>query len=472
MLFNSLTFLLFLPCALAAYHLCPRRFRGGVLLAASYVFYAGWDVRFLSLVIVSTLLDFLVARAIPDANRARRRLLLLVSVVANLGILGVFKYLGFFVAEARRLLSAAGLEAGGGATLEIILPMGISFYTFQTLASTIDVYRGHQQPCRNLVDYAVFVAYFPQLVAGPIERAARLIPQIQARPTPSATQVRSGLALILIGLFKKVVVGDGLLASLVDAAFAAPGTQEPALLFLCALLFSLELYVDFSGYSDIARGTSRLFGIELMVNFTQPLLSENISEFWGRWHISLSSWLRDYLYVPLGGNRGSGFATYRNLMITMLLGGLWHGASWNFVIWGGLHGLYLGLHRALVRDRRASAAWSARWPEKVLGIVATNLLVAATLIFFRAADLETAVAYFEGLAPVFTSAPQLALAVLALGAHFAVVLAIDLAPRLTGVDEATEKLPAWARTPLYAALMFAVWTAWPADESPFIYFQF
>ncbi len=480
MLFNSTAFLLFLPVVLVLHRLCPRRVKSGLLLIASWVFYAFWDVRFLSLLVLSTAVDFVVAGAMEGAAPRKRRALLAVSLVANLGLLGVFKYLGFFVAEMRGLLAAAGLGALDSPALDLVLPMGISFYTFQTLAYTIDVYRGTLRPCRNPIDYALFVAYFPQLVAGPIERASRLLPQIEAHPKPTRATFHSGLALMVIGLFKKVVMGDGLLAPYVDTAFADPGACHAPYLFLAALLFSLELYFDFSGYSDIARGVSRMLGIELMVNFTQPLLSVNIAEFWRRWHVSLSTWLRDYLYVPLGGNRGPVWQTYRNLMLTMLLGGLWHGASWNFVLWGGLHGVYLALHRAFLRGRRSSAparrgsrsAALLAAGSTLLGVIGTNLLVAGTLILFRAPDLATAGDYFAGLAPLVEDPGMAALALCALALHLLVVLAFDLAPRLTGRDDATELLPGWARTCTYAILGIAIWTAWPADRSPFIYFQF
>ena len=472
MLFNSAAFLLFLPCVLAVYHLCPRGWKSPVLLAASYAFYAGWDLRFVSLLILSTLLDFFIARAMRGAGRERKHRLLWASITVNLGILATFKYLGFFVDQARALLSTLGLQALDGVALDIVLPLGISFFTLQTMAYTIDVYRGDQEPCDDLIDYAVFVAYFPQLVAGPIERASRLLPQIQAHPVPTPAVVRSGLALILLGMFKKVVVGDALLAPYVAEAFGSPASQSPAFLFVCAFLFSLELYVDFSGYSDIARGTSRLLGIELMVNFSQPLLSVDIAELWRRWHISLSTWLRDYLYIPLGGNRQGALATYRNLLLTMLLGGLWHGASWNFVIWGGLHGLFLAVHRARDRSGRPARSGTRPWWRVALGVVGTNFLFAAALVFFRSNDLQTAIEYFAGISLLATGWRSCVLAFVGLLAFFVVLLALDLGPRLAGVDEAVERLPAWARSPIHALTLFCIWVAWPADEAPFIYFQF
>ncbi len=390
MTFNSLEYLLFLPLVVGLYRLFPRRGRQWLLLVASYVFYGAWDWRFCGLLAISTVTDFTIGRrlSVVDGERTRRRLLLM-SVVVNLGILATFKYYGFFTDGLRDLLSVVGLEPNVG-TLELVLPVGISFYTFQTLAYTIDVYRRHVEPCRDPVVFGVYVAYFPQLVAGPIERAGRLIPQLERAETElDATRVSSALALILTGLAKKVVLADQL-APIADEAFSeGSGTTVSAIVGVVA--FAGQIYGDFSGYTDIARGSSRLLGVELVENFRQPYLSPSITQFWRRWHISLSTWLRDYVYIPLGGNRGGRLATGRNLMLTMLLGGLWHGAAWTFVVWGGLHGLYLLIERSLRVDQRR------RGPAMTfVGGIVTFAAVLFAWIFFRSPDIASAWDYLVG----------------------------------------------------------------------------
>ena len=345
MIFNSLTFVVFLLVVLCVYYQCRHQHQNRVLLIASYVFYGWWDYRFLSLLALSTLIDFHCGRRIHQSSSpAERRRYLGLSIGVNLSILGLFKYYHFFVDSAAALLAGIGLTPDLP-TLRIILPVGISFYTFQSLSYTVDIYRNVCVPTRNLFDFALYVSFFPQLVAGPIERAHHLLPQILAPRTYKATRMVDGLWLIMIGYIKKLVIADSL-APLVDTAFS--GVQLPAdgisnWLFLYA--FAFQIYGDFSGYSDIARGVAKLLGIELMVNFRQPYLVTNPSVFWQHWHISLSSWLRDYLYIPLGGNRHGLRHTYCNLLLTMLLGGLWHGAGWAFVAWGLFHGLLLIVHR-------------------------------------------------------------------------------------------------------------------------------
>ena len=391
MTFNSLQYLAFLPVVVVLYRLFPRRGRQWLLLVASYVFYGAWDWRFLGLLAVSTITDYTVGRrlAVTEDERSRR-LLLMVSLAVNLGILGTFKYYGFFMDGLEDLLGSVGLEPNLG-TLELVLPVGISFYTFQTLGYTIDVFRRQVEPCRDPVVFGVYVAYFPQLVAGPIERAERLIPQLERVETElDATRVTSSIALIIGGLTKKVVLADQL-APIVDQAFSGESTTTVSAV-VGAVAFAGQIYGDFSGYTDIARGSSRLLGVELVENFREPYLSLSITDFWRRWHMSLSQWLRDYLYIPLGGNRGSRLATSRNLMITMLLGGLWHGAAWTFVVWGGLHGLYLLVERLLGIDRRR---WS--WWQRPFALLWTFSLVLFAWVFFRSPDMESAWDYLAGL---------------------------------------------------------------------------
>ncbi len=425
MTFNSLQYALFLPVVLVGYWLLPKgnplaarigldrprwwlpRPRQFWLLAASYVFYGAFDWRFAFLLLFTTTVDYNVANGLEnlaevDRPRLRKRLLLL-SIVVNLGVLGVFKYFNFFVEQGVTLFTRAGLEPATPA-LRLLLPYGISFYTFQSIGYTVDVYRRELPACRNAVDFSTFVAFFPQLVAGPISRAKNLLPQIQAdRDRPHARQVLSGLLLILFGLVKKVVLADPL-APVVNNAFGGHPNPGTATVALGVVAFAIQIYADFSGYTDMARGTSRLLNVELVHNFDQPYLSRNITEFWRRWHISLSSWLRDYVYIPLGGNRGTSAAVYRNLMLTMLLGGLWHGAGWNFVIWGGLHGLYLCVDHL----RRAPRDLPGGLPRRreIPAILVTFALVCFAWIFFRAHTFAEALDVIRGLFRLDGAAPD------------------------------------------------------------------
>ena len=352
MLFNSFIFLIFLGVVLPIFYLLPRKEHKNLfLLLVSYFFYGYWDWRFCFLLAISTIADFAIGRAIHRSDETRRRkLLLLTSLSINLGILGFFKYFNFFIDSFETAFSIFGANFDF-LHLNIILPVGISFCSFQTLSYTLDIYRLKLKPSSNFIDFALFVAFFPQLVAGPIERARHLLPQLSVRLHPTREQVSEGVVLIITGLFMKVMIGDAG-GRIADHIFTNPEYYS-SLEFLCALLiFSVQIYADFSGYSNIARGTAKLLGVDLMRNFAQPYLSANISEFWRRWHISLSSWLRDYLYISLGGNRKGRGRTFINLMLTMLLGGLWHGANWTFVIWGALHGTYLVIHKLILGDRK------------------------------------------------------------------------------------------------------------------------
>ena len=395
MLFNSYIFWVFLALVLILHRALPHRGQNRVLLVASYVFYGYWDWRFLALIWASTIIDFVVAQRISGAELPKvRKRWLKVSLIANLGFLGFFKYFNFFADSFASMLRSFGVEASN-VDLNIVLPVGISFYTFQTLSYTIDVYRGHTKVVRNLEDFALYVAFFPQLVAGPIERSSQLLPQIQnPRKRVGESDFAEGLCLIISGLFKKVVIADSM-ATYANAIFATPADQltgPEAIIGVYA--FAFQIYGDFSGYSDIARGVSRWLGFNLMVNFRMPYFAPNITEFWRRWHISLSGWLRDYLYIPLGGNRKGKLMTYRNLMLTMLLGGLWHGASWTFVVWGALHGFYLAVHK-MMGGSRLRAMGPVR---KLFGIVFTVHLVCLAWIFFRAESFDQAWSFLVAIA--------------------------------------------------------------------------
>ncbi|HKZ29351.1 MAG TPA: MBOAT family protein [Acidimicrobiia bacterium] len=470
MLFNSFTYAIFLPVVFVLYWTVLRKRQNALLLVASYIFYGAWDWRFLGLLILSTTVDFYVGRALAtqEDNAARKRLVGL-SLLANLGILGFFKYFNFFADSFADVMGRFGLAPSTPA-LQIILPVGISFYTFQTLAYTIDVYRRKKEAEQSLLDFAVYVAFFPQLVAGPIERAQRLLPQITT-PRTSLTyeQVRSGSFLILLGLVRKVVIADSL-APIVNETFRQADTAGAATLMVGIVAFALQIYGDFAGYSDIARGSSRLLGIELMENFNQPYLSRNITHFWRNWHISLSTWLRDYLYIPLGGNRKGIAKKYRNLMLTMLLGGLWHGAAWTFVVWGGLHGLYLVAHRWVPHISEKDHSDPFEWRDLLPAFITFNL-VNVTWIFFRAESFSQAFDYLEGLVTLRSGRLVVREAVMLLLA-LTLSMGLDLIQRNMRSHTALQRLPALVRGFAYGSMILLVILWSGGAPVPFIYFQF
>jgi alginate O-acetyltransferase complex protein AlgI len=388
-LFNSFEFLAFFAAVLAAYLALSRWHRGQnlLLLAASLVFYGWWDWRFLGLMLAAISVDWAVALAVAASDDPRRRKrLLLVSLVTQLTILGCFKYLGFFVASLTRALGSLGV-AVHAPTLELVLPVGISFYTFQSIGYAIDVYRRALPPVRRWTDFALFISFFPQLVAGPIERATHLLPQILKPRAVTWTHIHTGLFLINVGIFKKVVLADNL-ALLADEIFNHHTRYQGLDLAVGALAFTFQIYCDFSAYSDIARGVAKMLGFDLMVNFRLPYFAVSPADFWRRWHISLSTWLRDYLYIPLGGNRHGEWCTYRNLALTMLLGGLWHGAAWNFVLWGAFHGLILIVYRLAEQARANKPPLPLAALTLPLRVLAMFALTVFGWILFRARSLD------------------------------------------------------------------------------------
>lgn len=467
--FNSLQFVVFLAVVLVAYWASRPTWRLPILLASSWIFYAAWDARFLGLIVATTLVDFTVAHKMQPCAGRTRKAWLAVSVVANLGVLGYFKYAGFFVDSAARFLRGLGLDANLPA-LQVALPIGISFYTFQTLGYSIDVFRREIEPERNAMRFAVFVAFFPQLVAGPIERASAMLPQFAAHQRrPDARRIQSGLALIVVGLFKKVVLADQA-ALVVNDTYGAPAGHSSIDLAVGVVAFAVQVYMDFSAYTDIARGAARLFGIDLRRNFDTPYRSRNVQEFWRRWHVTLSTWLRDYLYRPLGGSRRTHLVTLRNLFITMLLGGLWHGAGSGFVLWGALHGAALCVHR--VWTRRIS--WKLPFADRTLraGAVAiTVVFVFVALIPFRARSVGAARVYVSEMLTnglTVTRPDHLWLTVV-------VVCAMLVHDRLR--PEAHRLLTALRNEPLVAGVgvgaalgLLALHSARVAE--PFIYFRF
>jgi D-alanyl-lipoteichoic acid acyltransferase DltB (MBOAT superfamily) len=378
-IFHSLEFIVFLAVTLAIYWALGRRAQNVLLLVASYVFYGWVHAWFLALIAVSTIVDWAAALLI-ERQPSRKRAWLGLSLAANLGMLGVFKYFNFFAENVNEVLGAVGLGASLPA-LEILLPVGISFYTFQTLSYTIDVYRGRLHARRSLVDVAVFVAFFPQLVAGPIERATSLLPQVEQPRRFSLPVARQALLLVVWGYVQKIVVADnaGVIANKVFAV-EDPGFE---VLWAGVFAFAIQIYADFSAYSDIARGTARWFGFELMRNFDHPYFARGPADFWRRWHISLSTWFRDYVYIPLGGSRGGRLATHRNVLATFLISGLWHGASWNFVLWGLYHGL-LVTAASLVRPLAPSRTPAWIRPLQIGGMF---LLTSVGWLLFRETEL-------------------------------------------------------------------------------------
>ncbi len=377
------------------------RARNFLLLAGSYYFYGSWDWRFLSLIIISTLVDFYCGKKIhiSDDKKIRRRYLFM-SLLVNLGVLSTFKYFDFFISSFIDLISLFGMQANYY-SLNIILPVGISFYTFQTLSYTIDIYYRKMEPSNNLLNFATFVAFFPQLVAGPIERAKALLPQIEEKTSFNFKQFREGGVLILWGLVKKVLIADRL-AVYVDVVFADPANFTGYQCALATLFFAVQIYCDFSGYSDIARGLAKTLGIELMTNFNVPYLSTSIREFWQRWHISLSTWFRDYVYIPLGGSRSSELMMKRNLLITFLVSGLWHGAAYTFLIWGLLHamGYLLDPHTKWHRNKDKRPSLWLRYS----GFIWTFLFVNIAWVFFRSSTLNDAMIILGNIVSILPGA--------------------------------------------------------------------
>jgi len=477
MLFNSLTFLAFAALFFPIYFILHGRARLWFTLLASYLFYGWWDWRFLGLLGFSTTVDYTLGRLLEfERDPQRRRALLIVSIVVNLGILGFFKYFNFFAGSLIEVSHYFGATPSW-VTLNIILPVGVSFYTFQSLSYTIDVYRGVCPSERSLLKLATFVALFPQLVAGPIVRAVHLLPQMKTDHRFDWDRTFQGLELIVWGFFLKLVLADTIGHQLAeDGSFGTPERFGAAGHLLAATMFAFQIYGDFAGYSAIAIGLGRIMGFDLGVNFRRPYLSASFSEFWQRWHISLSSWVRDYLYIPLGGNRHGPLLTFRNLMITMFLGGLWHGAAWTFVIWGLLHGLYLVIWR-LGGNLAERVAWlnaaAAERIARVPLVLAVFALTTLAWIFFRAPSLGNAaeivrrIVTWDQTALITTDRIGLAKCLLAI----VVVMVIDIAAEFRPVQASYERRPLWRATAMAMMLwMTALLGVFSGAE--FIYFQF
>ncbi|MHA6723774.1 MBOAT family O-acyltransferase [Sphingomonas sp. RS2018] len=543
MLFNSLTYAVFLPIVYILYRVLSFRGQNLMLLAASYLFYGWWDWRFLFLMIVSTVLDFWtglildrakltktqiwapisflaiggillvgcdfgalvhaavgddVGRSIVTANMPwvlalvpgglvvvaaifrwlvslpedkRRRYSMILSMIVNLAILGFFKYFNFFIDSAVEAFQSIGIDAAPR-HFSIVLPVGISFYTFQSMSYAIDIYRRELKPVERFLDFGLFVAFFPQLVAGPIERAHHLLPQIINPRIIRPSETTRGLFLIVFGLFKKIAIADGA-GQTVDQIFNSSGSASWAEVAIGSLLFAVQIYADFSGYSDVARGTAKLFGVDIMVNFRLPYFARSPRDFWDRWHISLSTWLRDYLYIPLGGSRGSMLFTCRNLMLTMLLGGLWHGAAWNYVLWGVYHGSALSIHRVMT-----GGTGRPRVPDNVVkAVLKTGGFFLFTLygwMLFRAhsfaqiADFTHVLATGAGGLRFAASVPPLSTVI---GVAFMIVWEVSQY-RAAGGGRFYQRLPAAVLGFAIALMVFLIVMGTSNAPAQFIYFQF
>ena len=485
MLFNTWLFIAFFIVVYLVYLRLRHSAQNWLLLFASYFFYACWDWRFLSLILISTAVDYVCSRRIAAApNQRSRRWYLIASLITNLGLLGTFKYYDFFVGNLEVLLTSLGVPCSS-MTLGIVVPVGISFYTFQTMSYTIDVYRGEMPACGSLRDFALYVAFFPQLVAGPIERGRRFLPQVQQPRVLSIEGLRQGIWWILLGYFMKVYVADNV-APFVDRAFAGRAPGGPATL-LATYGFAFQIYCDFAGYSHIARGIARVMGFNLMENFHMPYLAVNPSDFWRRWHISLSTWLRDYLYIPLGGNRRGPIRTYINLMLTMLLGGLWHGAQWKFVLWGAFHGLLLVVFRPFQNWGAKSGGGDDARSRSLPATVGRAALAAAkrtvvTIVFFHIVCFGWLIFRCESLAQIWqfpyriftqwhmdqNAWEQFAV----LGVLIVPVIVIDLLSEFLRDTDFVTRWPWPVRGLSYVAMLIVLAALGARGQEEFIYFQF
>ena len=465
MLFNTPQFFAFLAIVLIAFYFSPRSWRRVILLAASYFFYMSWIPKFILLLLALTVIDYTAARWIARTESLRsRKIALIVSLSANLGLLGFFKYYNFFAANIAHLLG----KPEGEFALSIILPLGISFHTFQSMSYVIDVYRREQKPIVNPIDYALYISFFPQLVAGPIVRAREFFGDLYQWQAPNSAEVLRGLLLVILGLAKKMVMADQF--AQVANNYFRDVAGHPGLLAAWSgvVAFGIQIYFDFSGYTDMAIGMALLLGFHFPVNFRRPYLASSITDFWHRWHMSLSRWLRDYLYIPLGGNRHGRLMTYRNLMLTMLLGGLWHGASWNFVVWGGYHGTLLSVERMFGLKRAPEENhWTIFYPIRA---ILTFALVMIGWVFFRAVNFHDSIFVLQqmftgNIGSMFLMRWQIDLAL--------ITLLLALLEEKKAWFERVVIGPAWAYGAVCALLLLSVELLGYTEAAvPFVYFQF
>lgn len=477
MLFNSLSFALFLPIVFFLYWVVFKnklKRQNLLIVFASYLFYGWWDWRFLSLILFSTIVDFFIGNQLSVINKnSTRKLLLLLSLIVNLGLLGFFKYYNFFLENLIEAFASVNISFNTS-TLKIILPVGISFYTFQTLSYTIDVYRKKLEPTKDFIAFTAFVSFFPQLVAGPIERATNLLPQFYKKRKFNVALAYDGMRQILWGLFKKVVIADSC-AEYVNIIFNNSSEYSGSTLFIGAIFFAFQIYGDFSGYSDIAIGTARLFGFNLMQNFAFPYFSRDIAEFWRRWHISLSTWFRDYLYIPLGGSRGGTGKKIRNTFAIFLVSGFWHGANWTFLFWGFLNALYF-LPLLLAKTNRTNlnvVAENRVFPTliEVRKILTTFTLTVLAWIFFRAENITHAFEYILGIfSKSFFTVPEFSPVALFILLILFLILEWQARDKKFALEDIHLKVSSVPRMLLYSFLIFCILTFTSKQE--FIYFQF
>ena len=484
MLFNSIDFAIFLPIVFILYWFVFKKIshQNLLIVLSSYIFYGWWDWRFLILIIFSTLLDFLIGiKLVEVKNLKKRKLLLWTSIVANLGFLFYFKYFNFFIDSFSDTFLFFGLEMKTH-SLNIVLPVGISFYTFQTLSYTIDIYNQKLKPSKNLISFAAFVCFFPQLVAGPIERAKNLLPQFYKKREFNYTNSVNGMRQILWGLFKKMVIADNC-AEYVNIIFNNSSDFSGSTLTLGAILFSFQIYGDFSGYSDIAIGTSRLFGFNLKQNFAFPYFSRDIAEFWRRWHISLSTWFRDYLYIPLGGSRGSIQLKTRNVFIIFIVSGFWHGANWTYIVWGALNAIYFFpvLLKNKNRNNMLIVAQGRLFPEikDFFSILKTFSFTVFAWIFFRSKNISSAIDYISKIfTESFFSIPNISFQtnrevfVLCLLIFFFTAIEWLGRENQYAIENLFKKKRRYLRWSFYSFLVFLISMFTQTTETPFIYFQF
>ena len=472
MLFTQIEFLILLILTLTFLYIVKSHyFQKRFLLLVSYYFYSYWDWRFLGLILLSTVIDYLVGNLLNDIKSNRRRkFLVTISIISNLSILGFFKYFNFFLDSLSFIFPSI---VNGNSTLNIILPVGISFYTFQSLSYTIDIYKKKIKPTRSFFDFALYVSFFPQLVAGPIIRARDFLPQLNTPRFLSLNRLSKGFKLFTIGIFKKSFIADNL-AEFIDFGFANPSILNGFTLLIVSVCYAIQIYCDFSGYSDMAIGIACVMGYDFKSNFNYPYIAENIKEFWRRWHISLSSWLKDYLYISLGGNRKGSIRTYINLMITMLLGGLWHGASWNFIFWGLWHGIGLSVHRLLDSKIVLPKLFYQGFINifrKSANIFFTLLFVNIGWIFFRSENFKTAFIFIER---IFSFSPgyafynpfAISLAVLFILYH------IILFNNISFKNIFNLKKDRYLTPIILFTMIFLIIAYQPDSYNPFIYFQF
>lgn len=544
MLFNSITYFVFLLIVYGLYICLVKKWQNLLLLGASYFFYGWWDIRFLYLLVISSSINYIIGWLIDKGQiskdqiiislswtlfscffcvvvnwdywikkifrtnailaetpflsygiiilcitiaiflisfiffprililpeTTRKKTLLFISIILNLSILGFFKYYNFFISSFENCMQAIGIN-NSVLHLNIILPVGISFFTFQTMSYTIDIYRKIMDPCEKYSNFALYISFFPQLVAGPIERASNLLTQIYSQRHMSFDKFTRGIHLIIYGLFKKVVIADSI-SVVVDSVYRTSGKVTFIDVTLGTVLFAIQIYCDFSGYSDIARGTAKLFGFDLMKNFRNPYFSKNPKEFWDTWHISLSKWLRDYLYIPLGGNKNGKFNTYRNLLITMILGGLWHGASWNFIIWGFFHGSLLVLHR-LISNTNILLQFSSFLIYKIFAGISFFILTCYGWLLFRAPSFEVILSFTRALFDWSTgfdamiSFPKSSIYI-----AFPIFILIEVIEHYSNGSGFYRIMPRPLWTAIYAGLLFAFICGITTGENQFIYFTF